>query len=44
VDREILISKEGGDLDRVDPEIIIAQRTYSTKGNIELKAHQLCFQ
>jgi hypothetical protein len=44
VEREILISKEGGDLDRVDQEIIVAPRTYSTRGNIELKAHMLCFK
>ena len=44
IEREILISKEGGDLDRVDQEIIVAQRTYSTGGKIELKAHMLCFK
>lgn len=44
IEREILVSKEGGDLNRVDQEIIIAQRTYSTGGKIELKAHMLCFK
>lgn len=43
IERQILISKEGGDLEREDQEIIIAQRTYSTTGTVALKAHQLCF-
>lgn len=39
----MLISQEA-DLNCEDPEITIAQRIYSGRGNIELKAHQLCFK
>jgi len=42
--REILLSKEGGDLDRENPNIIIGQRKFSPNGRIRLEAHRLFFR
>jgi hypothetical protein len=41
--REILLSKEGGDLDRENPSIIIGQRKFSPNSRIRLEAHRLFF-
>jgi len=42
--REILISKEGGDLDHENPDLIIAQRKCASNGSISLIAHRLVFR
>ena len=42
--REILLSKEGGDLDRENPDIIIGQRKFTSNGRIRLEAHRLIFR
>jgi hypothetical protein len=42
--RDILLSKEGGDLDRENPDIIIGQRKFTSNGRIRLEAHRLIFR
>jgi len=42
--REILLSREGGDLDIENPDLVIAQRTYASNGALSLQAHRLLFQ
>jgi hypothetical protein len=39
-----LLSKEGGDLDRENPDIIIGQRKFTSSGRIRLEAHRLIFR
>lgn len=42
--REILLAKEGGDLDRENPDIILGQRKFAPDGSIRLEAHRLIFR
>lgn len=44
VSREILASKEGGDLENETPYLIIAQRKHAVGGKIALHAHKLVFR
>jgi hypothetical protein len=39
-----LLSKEGGDLEHENPDLIIAQRKFATNGSISLHAHRLTFR
>jgi hypothetical protein len=42
--REILLSKEGGDLDCENPGIVIGQRKFASNGRVRLEAHRLVFR
>jgi hypothetical protein len=42
--REILLSKEEGDLDLENPDLIIVQRKYAVNASISLDAHRLFFR
>lgn len=42
--REILLAKEGGDLDRENPNIILGQRKFASGGRIRLEAHRVVFR
>lgn len=42
--REVPVSKEGGDLDCENPDLIVAQRRYGASGSVSLEAYRLIFR